>query len=161
MVTSDTKGDGTQPTDPTGPAGQSGHSGFGAMVEEEPEFASEYSKDYWDLVFEQLGKRALFKAGMVVLTLLYGIAVFAPMLANDRPYSVESVDLKGYASALRVLRPMATTAAKAAKQTEAEYATALESASEGAAPTRLAAAEVERDAALLRIATMRTMLPTD
>jgi len=167
MVTSDTKGDASEPTDPTGstgptdPTGPGGDRGFGTMVEEEPEFASEYSKDYWDLVFEQLGKRTLFKAGMVVLTLLYGIAVFAPMLANDRPYRVESVDLKGYASALRVLRPMATTAAKAAKQTEAEYADALKGASGGAAPTRLVAAEVERDAALLRIATMRTMLPAD
>lgn len=149
MVTSETKDDAAQPT------------GFGAMGAEEPEFASEYSKDYWDLVFEQLGKRKLFKAGMVILTLLYGVAVFAPMLANDRPYRVESVDLKGYGSALRVLRPMATTATRAAKQSEVEYAKALETASEGAAPTRLAAAEAERDAALLRIATMRTMLPAD
>ncbi|MFT6833469.1 MAG: hypothetical protein ACJAZN_003654, partial [Planctomycetota bacterium] len=44
------------------------------------EFGAEYSKDYWDLVFEQLGKRMLFKVSMAVLTLLYGIAVFAPVI---------------------------------------------------------------------------------
>ena len=39
---------------------------------------STYSKDYWDLVGEQLSKRALFKVGMAVLALLYGLAIFAP-----------------------------------------------------------------------------------
>ena len=80
---------------------------FNDMELDETGFASEYSKDYWDLVFEQLGKRTLFKVGVV--TLLYGVAIFAPVIANDRSLKVESVDLKGY-GALRILRPMATTA---------------------------------------------------
>ena len=73
---------------------------------EQPEFGSQYSKDYWDIVFEQLGKRALFKVGVVVLTLLYGVAAFAPLIANDRPYYVDSVDIGGFKKATRV-RPMA------------------------------------------------------
>ena len=36
--------------------------------------AQVYSKDYWDLVFEQLSKRTLFKIGLVVLAFLYGSA---------------------------------------------------------------------------------------
>ena len=76
---------------------------FNDMKLDESGFASEYSKDYWDLVFEQLGKRTLFKVGVAILTLLYGVAIFAPVIANDRPFKVESVDLKGYGSALRIL----------------------------------------------------------
>ena len=39
--------------------------------------APTYSKDYWDLVFEQLGKRPLFKIGMAILALLYASAIYA------------------------------------------------------------------------------------
>jgi len=34
-----------------------------------------------------------------VLALLYGLAIFAPLLANDRPYMLEAIDYKGYESA--------------------------------------------------------------
>ena len=46
--------------------------------------AREYSKDYWDLVFDQLAKRRLFKLALTVLALLYGLAIYAPFLGNDR-----------------------------------------------------------------------------
>ncbi len=128
---------------------------------DESGFASEYSKDYSDLVFEQLGKRTLFKVGVAILTLLYGVAIFAPVIANDRPFKVESVDLKGYGSALRILRPMATTANRLAQQSDADFAVALASAAPGAPATRAAAARVEFDAAELRLATMRSMLPPE
>ena len=134
---------------------------FNDMPLDETGFVSEYSKDYWDLVFEQLGKRSLFKVGVAILTLLYGIAIFAPVIANDRPFKVESVDLKGYGSALRILRPMATTANRLAQQSEADFSASLASAAPGAPATRAAAARVEFDAAELRLATMRSMLPTD
>lgn len=134
---------------------------FNDMPLDETGFVSEYSKDYWDLVFEQLGKRTLFKVGVAILTLLYGIAIFAPVIANDRPFKVESVDLKGYGSALRILRPMATTANRLAQQSEADFSASLASAAPGAPATRAAAARVEFDAAELRLATMRSMLPTD
>jgi len=34
-----------------------------------------------------------------VLALFYGLAIYAPLLANDRPYVLEAVDYKGYESA--------------------------------------------------------------
>ncbi|MDA8620871.1 ABC transporter permease [Planctomycetota bacterium] len=134
---------------------------FNDMKLDESGFASEYSKDYWDLVFEQLGKRTLFKVGVAILTLLYGVAIFAPVIANDRPFKVESVDLKSYGSALRILRPMATTANRLAQQSDADFAASLADAAAGAPTTRAAAARVEFEAATLRLATMRSMLPDD
>ena len=71
---------------------------------------STYSKDYWDLVGEQLSKRALFKVGMAVLALLYGLAIFAPLLGNDRPYKLVAVDYGGYASAARGVERLSSSA---------------------------------------------------
>ena len=69
-----------------------------------------YSKDYWDIVFEQLARRKLFKVGMAVLAVLYSIAVFAPMIANDRPYRLAAIDHKAYSDALRRPRLAARSA---------------------------------------------------
>ena len=52
-------------------------------AEEEEE--SVYSKDYWDTVFEQVGRRPLVKAALALLALLYASAIFCTFLANDRP----------------------------------------------------------------------------
>ena len=60
-----------------------------------------YSKDYWDLVLEQLLKHGLFKLGLAVLALLYGLAIFAPLISNDRPYKLVAIDYGAYESALR------------------------------------------------------------
>ncbi|MEM9381875.1 MAG: ABC transporter permease [Planctomycetota bacterium] len=149
MVTEETKSD-------AAPA-----RGAAAAGPEQPEFTSEYSKDYWDLVMEQLSRRFLFKVGIAVLTLLYGIAVVAPLLASDRPYLVESVDLSSYKSSLRVLRPVALTAARVAKQSDEDFAGDLAKAPTGAPATRLDKIRSEHDAAKLRIETMRSMLPAD
>ncbi|MEM8711125.1 MAG: ABC transporter permease [Planctomycetota bacterium] len=121
------------------------------------DLSSEYSKDYWDLVFEQLGKRGLFKFAMVVLTLLYGVAVFAPVIANDKPYVIESVDVNGYGRALRLLRTTASSAARLAGQSDADYAKVLEN-SDTAPPTRAAAARVEFEAAENRLAIIEPAL---
>ena len=55
-----------------------------------------YSKDYWDNVFEQVSRRPLVKLALAVLALLYGSAIYAPLLANDRPFVIEAVDRKQY-----------------------------------------------------------------
>ena len=34
-----------------------------------------YSKDYWDLVFDQLGKRRLFKLAVAILAVVYATAI--------------------------------------------------------------------------------------
>jgi peptide/nickel transport system permease protein len=62
----------------------------------EPSEEEIYSKDYLDLVLEQLGKRMLFKVGMAVLALLYGLAIFAPLIGNDRPLKLVSIDYGAY-----------------------------------------------------------------
>lgn len=60
-----------------------------------------YSKDYWDLVLEQLLKHQLFKAGLAVLAVLYGLAIFAPLISNDRPYKLVAIDYGAYETSLR------------------------------------------------------------
>ncbi|MEO0663262.1 MAG: hypothetical protein AAFZ87_17130, partial [Planctomycetota bacterium] len=127
---------------------------------EAPEFASEYAKDYWDLVFEQLGRRWLFKTGVAVLTLLYGVAAFAPLLASDKPVSVQSVALGAYSKAVRV-SPMASSALNTAKLDEAAYVAGLDPAAVDAPPSRAASVRAELDAAQLRLGTMRSMLAPD
>ena len=105
---------------------------------EQPEFGSQYSKDYWDIVFEQLGKRALFKVGVVVLTLLYGVAAFAPLIANDRPYHVDSVDIGGFKKATRV-RPMVSEALKVAEMSDEAYAASIADSAGVSPPDRVSA----------------------
>lgn len=124
---------------------------------EQPEFGSQYSKDYWDIVFEQLGKRALFKVGVVVLTLLYGVAAFAPLIANDKPYYVDSVDIGGFKKATRV-RPMVNEALKVAEMTDEAYAASIKDTADVSPPDRVSKARTELAAAELRVATMRSMI---
>ena len=124
---------------------------------EQPEFGSQYSKDYWDIVFEQLGKRALFKVGVVVLTLLYGVAAFAPLIANDRPYYVDSVDIGGFKKATRV-RPMVSEALKVVEMSDEAYAASIEDSTGVSPPDRVSKARTELAAAELRVATMRSMI---
>jgi peptide/nickel transport system permease protein len=141
--------------------------------------ADVYSKDYWDLVFEQLGKRALFKAGMVVLALIYASAIFAPLVANDRPYTIEAVDLKAYKSASGSLRAVAREVGKYVEMSDEAYAEQLREfrsigggsgdtggssggygqETEVAGRTRADAIEDELGAAKQRLATIRLYLP--
>ncbi len=65
--------------------------------------AAGYSKDYWDGVFEQIGRRPLVKACLAVLALLYALAIFAPFLANDRPFLLEAFNQREYTQAQRTL----------------------------------------------------------
>ena len=69
-----------------------------------------YSKDYLDLVLEQLAKRRLFKGGMAVLALLYGLAIFAPLIGNDRPVKLVSIDYGAYERAVEGTARLSTIA---------------------------------------------------
>ena len=121
--------------------------------------ASPYSKNYWDLVFEQLAKRKLFKIGMAVLALLYASAIYAPLIANDRPYVLEVIDLKGYRTAVGTLSAVASSGRRLAVQTPEEYLAArtIESAPE----TLEEALQAEYRAVFLRTDPMRTQLPEE
>jgi peptide/nickel transport system permease protein len=116
------------------------------------------SKDYWDLVLEQLGRRKLFKVALSILTLLYGVAAFAPLLANDKPFVIEAVDLSGFEEAVRRVRPSVTGMENAARQTDEAYAASVEG-KDSAAPTRSVAFAQDLSAARGSLAAMRRFLP--
>jgi peptide/nickel transport system permease protein len=114
-----------------------------------------YSKDYWDLVFEQLGKRKLFKVSMVILALLYASAIYAPFIASERPYVLEAIDYKAYSAATRGLRSVCSSILRQAEKTSDQY---REQRSDTAPPTLADALAVEREALFARVETMELYL---
>ena len=117
-----------------------------------------YSKDYWDVVFEQLARRRLFQLGVVVLALLYGSAIYAPLLASDRPYVLEAIRYEEYDRALKALYPVTLGLGSRARQTREQY---LEKRSEGSDQTYEEALGGEARALADRVATLRTYLPEE
>lgn len=126
-----------------------------AIGEAEPELPPD-SKDYWDIVFEQLGRRRMFKVAMAILVLLYGSAVYAPILGNDRPYVLDAVNYKEYGRAQRTLYPVTLGLGRLLKQGEDEY---LAGRTEGSELSYQAALGEELDALRQRLDTMRRYLP--
>lgn len=122
-----------------------------------------YSKDYWDLVFEQLGRRKLFRAGMGVLALLYGLVIFAPFLAGDRPFTFEGVNRAAYGSSLNSLRAVTNGMLKLVEMSDDEYLRELGEAGTldrgGVPQTREGALVLEGDALDLRLARVGLYLP--
>ncbi len=137
----------------------------GELQDTEAFEATVYSKDYWDLVFEQLGRRRLFKIGMAILVLLYASAIYAPFIANDRPYVMEAVDLRAYRGAINSLSAVTTGVGRLMKQSDAEYEERLRQAgtlgTELTPQTRAAALEVERGAARQRLEVLYLYLPEE
>lgn len=86
---------------------------------------STYSKDYWDNAFEQIGRRPMVKLAMVVLALLYAAAIYAPLIANDRPYYLEAVDYKSYGRAQKTLYAGAATLRGVVKKGEQKFLESL------------------------------------
>ena len=119
------------------------------------ERARAYSKDYWDIVFEQLGRRRLFKVAAVVLALIYASAIYAPILANDRPYVLEAANYKEYGKAHRTLYPAALGLGRVAKQGEEDY---LSKRAEGSDFTYEQAVEQERLAVTTQVSLMAKYL---
>ncbi|MCA9001437.1 MAG: ABC transporter permease, partial [Planctomycetes bacterium] len=138
---------------------------FESMVgREQAEAAEGYSKDYWDLVFEQLGKRRLFKVGMVVLALMYALAIYAPFIANDRPYRFEGVDIQEFNTSAKSLNPVVSSMARLMKFSEQEYEEQLRSAgtwgdAKAAPQTRAGALATEMEALDLRVDRILPSLP--
>lgn len=119
---------------------------------------TQYSKDYWDLVFEQLGRNKLFRLSMVILALLYASAIYAPLLANDKPYRIEAVDSAAYGTAHRTMYPAILGLGRLVKQTPEEYEA---SRTGGSTSTYLQALNAERSAVSTRVETLRSWLPED
>ncbi len=55
-----------------------------------------YSPDYWDIVSSQLSKRVSVMVSLAILVLFYAVAIYAPLLANDRPLFFKGVDRAAY-----------------------------------------------------------------
>ncbi|MEM7306507.1 MAG: ABC transporter permease [Planctomycetota bacterium] len=120
--------------------------------------AGGYSKDYWDQVFEQLGKRTLFKVALAILAVLYASAIYAPLIANDRPFVLEAINYKEYGQAHRTLYPVTLGLNSLAKKSPEEY---LEDRTEGSTQTFDEALSAELAAASGRVELMLSYLPEE
>jgi peptide/nickel transport system permease protein len=129
------------------------------MTELQPAAAPRaYSKDYWDQVFEQLAKHRTFQVAIAALALLYASAIYAPLIANDRPYVLEAANYDEYGQAHRTLYPVTLGLARLVQMDSAEY---LAQRTESSTQTFDEALEAELGGALQRVATMRAYLPED
>ncbi|MFT7484886.1 MAG: hypothetical protein ACI9F9_000731, partial [Candidatus Paceibacteria bacterium] len=117
-----------------------------------------YSKDYWDLVFEQLGRNNLYKVAVVILTLMYASAIYAPILANDRPYMLEAADYSTYNKALRTIYPATLGLGRVAKQSPEQFREKRSGESE---QTYLEALRLESGAVLRQVEIMRASLSVE
>jgi peptide/nickel transport system permease protein len=101
-----------------------------------------YSQDYWDIVLSQLRKRPAVLISLTVLVVFYAAAIYAPILANDRPLYFKGIDLSLHRKAQRELG--VTTRA------------ALELITAGSAGPEVSAREAK--AVAERVAVLRTQL---
>lgn len=111
-----------------------------------------YSKDYWDNVFEQLGRRPLVKAALALLALMYASAIYAPWIANDRPYVLEAIDVQGYDSARKGLVGVTRSFVELLEQGPAGFAESQPES--GSGQTYEGALDAEELALALRVETM-------
>ncbi len=128
------------------------------MATPNPQDAPAYSKDYWDLVLEQLGRNRLFKVAVGILALLYASAIYAPLIANDRPYVLEAIDYQAYGKALRTLYPATIGVGRIVRQTPEEY---VASRTRGSVFTYDEAIANERNAVLVQVETLKLYLPSE
>jgi ABC-type dipeptide/oligopeptide/nickel transport system permease subunit len=141
----------TEPTTKT-----TGTDGGGEWGDAEADGTKHYSKDYWDIVFHQLSRHRLFKVGVAVLALMYGVAIYAPFLAGDRPFKITGVDTEEYGTALRLLSPVASSVRGLVLQSPQDYDA---NRSETSPPTLAEAIAVEREAAAIQLGILRTYAP--
>ena len=71
------------------------------MTEPTAPAAPAYSKDYWDLVLDQLRRRPSVWISLALLALLYATAIYAPLLAGDRPLLLSATNAVSYGKAQR------------------------------------------------------------
>jgi peptide/nickel transport system permease protein len=114
--------------------------------------------DAWDLFFAQLGRRPLFKLAAALLALLYASAIYAPLIASDRPYYLEGIDRGAFAAAQRELVGVTRSLAVLAAETEESY---LARRARGSTSSWAQALEAEASAARRRGRTLRDALPRE
>lgn len=111
-----------------------------------------YSKDYVDIVLEQIRRRKVAVFALYVLLALYAVAIYAPFLANDRPLYFHGVDLATYRKAQREIVLVTDALVESARRGEAGYRAGLASGS--AAEPWEAILEREQQAIASRAAVM-------
>ncbi len=116
------------------------------------------SKDYWDVVFERLARRKLFRAAIALLVLLYATAIYAPLVANDRPYVLEAIDLQAYEQARTILVRSTIDLAELVAKAPEDY---LAGRAEGSEQTYEQALETQARAVRNRVETLRIHLPEE
>jgi len=68
-----------------------------------------------------LARRRAARWALLLLFLLHGLAIFAPLLAGDRPYAMRAIDLGGYRANLRTLAPVAGSVERLARKQPEQY----------------------------------------
>jgi peptide/nickel transport system permease protein len=106
-------------------------------------------RDSWDAVLAQAFARRSTRVAAGALLLLYGVAVYAPLLAGDRPLYLFGTDAAAYGRALRLL-PAATR--------DLQVLVDGDAAAVAAAVGRQAAVERQLDAVLQRLDVLRRQL---
>jgi len=110
-------------------------------------------------VFQQLGRRRRVRWALALLALLYGLAIYAPLIANDRPYVLDAVDLREFSSAQRSLSGVTTNYARLMREGEAAFTAGLRPESQVRSFSEALA--IERAAVDMRVTAMRRALPDD
>jgi ABC-type dipeptide/oligopeptide/nickel transport system permease subunit len=95
------------------------------------------------------------RAAIALLLCFHAAAIFAPLIANDRPYVLEAIDFGRYESACKSLAPVTRSLAALVEEGEAHY---LARRAPASAQTWAEAIERERSALRLRADTLRHYL---
>jgi peptide/nickel transport system permease protein len=76
----------------------------GALLEEKVERKLSSDESFWSIAWRQYRKDRVARAGLVVVTVLVGIAVFSPFLANGLPYTISGVLTNFYSNDIAAFR---------------------------------------------------------
>jgi peptide/nickel transport system permease protein len=88
--------------------------------------AAHESPDTFERLAAGVLRRGSVRAALATLAFLFACAIYAPLVANDRPYLLESIDVRGYREAQRALVPMLESLASRVRDREPARAIADE-----------------------------------
>lgn len=116
----------------------------------------ENARSPWIAVCDALRRRRGMRLALVCLALIHAAVIYAPLVANDRPYVVEAVDFQAYDDAREELVDIARRFATLAEQGRHEFEAELHE--RAVVRDYTVAIAAERGALLQRSRTMRTYL---
>ncbi|MAB81237.1 MAG: hypothetical protein CMJ89_17970 [Planctomycetes bacterium] len=116
------------------------------------------ARDHWERVRERLRRRKLFTFALVVLAFFYGTAIYAPLIANDRPYALEAIDYGGYEAARKKIYIATLGLDNVLEKTPSQY---MEGRTTGSTQSYGDALWSEHQALVNAVATMKRYLPEE